>query len=377
MTDPYKDNPSTIGYSVHFCQGICVTVQSSIPHTVLLYNQNGSLKSAVGDVTGNIKFPYRWLEEWNIVIECQGIIVFEHTFCPSNKRVLVSLGSRSMGDTIAWLPAIDRFQRKWGCEVIACTFHNHWFENAYPNLQWVKPGVRVDNLYAINTIGWYYHQTDTNRIDDLKVPKDFRQQPLQWTATQALGLSNGEQKPRLSIPIGNRPIEGQYVCIALHSTAQAKYYNRSGGWEEVVSLVIQRGFRVFIASREGDGYMGNQHPSNAERLPNYEIETTATYMRHSAAVIGIGSGLSWLAWALNVPLVLVSGFSKNYSEMQHGVQRVNAPNDVCNGCFNTHKLDASDWNWCPKNKGHRKQFECTKRIEPASILKAFDSALRC
>ena len=72
--------------------------------------------------------------------------------------------------------------------------------------------------------------------------------------------------------------------------------------------------------------------------------------------IGISSGISWLSWALNKKTVIISGFSKPVTEpLDDTVIRIFNEN-VCNGCFNSHKLDAGDWTWCPINKGTEKQL---------------------
>jgi autotransporter strand-loop-strand O-heptosyltransferase len=83
--------------------------------------------------------------------------------------------------------------------------------------------------------------------------------------------------------------------------------------------------------------------------------------------IGIGSGLSWLAWSVGLPIVLISGFSDEYTETQSNTYRVINKN-VCTGCFNSHRLDAGDWNWCPINKNTDKQFECSKSITGQMVI---------
>jgi cephalosporin hydroxylase len=41
---------------------------------------------------------------------------------------------------------------------------------------------------------------------------------------------------------------------------------------------------------------------------------------------------------------------------------------TCNSCFNSHKLDAGDWNWCPEHKNTPRQFECTKSISSNDVI---------
>jgi hypothetical protein len=42
--------------------------------------------------------------------------------------------------------------------------------------------------------------------------------------------------------------------------------------------------------------------------------------------------------------------------------------NVCHGCFNEFRLDAGNWNWCPKCEFTDRQFECTKHITPDQVL---------
>ena len=86
--------------------------------------------------------------------------------------------------------------------------------------------------------------------------------------------------------------------------------------------------------------------------------------------IGLGSGLSWLAWGVGTPVIMISGFSAPYTEFACD-HRIDAPKDKCRHCFNKFKFDNTDWNWCPSND-KKEQYECTKYIEPQEILRAIE-----
>ena len=129
-----------------------------------------------------------------------------------------------------------------------------------------------------------------------------------------------------------------------------------------------------LLSKEGDNYMGNKLPSGIVTHPNGPIEGVMDEMKKSKAFIGIGSGLSWLSWALDVPTVLISGFSYDWAEMQDCI-RIGAPKGKCEGCFNRLRLDAGDWNWCPDHKGTNRQFECTKSITSEMVIKQLEKFL--
>ncbi len=54
-----------------------------------------------------------------------------------NKKVLISFESNSLGDTLAWVPYCEEFRKKHNCEVLVSTFWNHFFEETYPNLNFI------------------------------------------------------------------------------------------------------------------------------------------------------------------------------------------------------------------------------------------------
>ena len=84
--------------------------------------------------------------------------------------------------------------------------------------------------------------------------------------------------------------------------------------------------------------------------------------------IGISSGLSWLAWACEKPVVLISGFTDPKLEF-FTPYRVHNKN-VCNSCWNdkTVNFDRSNWMWCPKAK----DFECSKEITFEMVKEKID-----
>ena len=97
-------------------------------------------------------------------------------------------------------------------------------------------------------------------------------------------------------------------------------------------------------------------------------------MQESELFIGISSGLSWLAWGADVPVVLISGFTDIYTEPLIGVNRL-INKDVCNSCWSNYDFDPGDWNWCPVHKGTDKQFECSKNITSKDVIKEINSIL--
>jgi autotransporter strand-loop-strand O-heptosyltransferase len=310
--------------------------------------------------------------EWRIEIYENGKLWFEHLYNAEHKRVYVALDSKALGDSLAWIPYVEEFGKVHNCKMVVSTFMNTMFESRYPNIEFVEPGTNVQNLYAMYGIGLFYNEDST--INIYKNPIDPKGQTMQKMCSDILGLEYKEIKPKLK---ERKPyIESNYkqVCIGIHGTAQSKFWNNPTGWQDVVDWLNAKGYVVKLLSKEGDNYMGNQLPDGIVKHPNGPLELVMDEMLKSKAFIGIGSGLSWLSWGLDVPTVLISGFSYDWAEMKDCI-RIAAPKGKCEGCFNRLRLDAGDWNWCPDHKGTERQFECTKSITSEMVIKELEKFL--
>ena len=316
------------------------------------------------------KCSIEYYVDWDVKVWDGDVLFAQHSFNAQKKRVYIALDSKALGDTLAWLPYVEEFGKVHNCEMVTSTFHNHMFEKQYPNIHFIKPGETAIGLYAMYSIGLYY--TKENTFNRLKNPNNFLNQPLQKMCSDILGLEYKEIRPKLEQK--NLAKDDKLITIAIHGTAQTKYWNNSTGWQEVVNWLNDRGYKVKLLSRENDGYMGNKHPKGIIKHPEGPLESVMDEMRKSKAFIGIGSGLSWLSWALGTKTVLISGFSYDWAEMQDCV-RITAPNDMCSGCFNRMRLDGGDWNWCPDHKDTNRQFECTKSITGEIVIRELEKFL--
>ena len=301
-------------------------------------------------------------------------LVFVHDYRADNRRVYMAFESRSLGDTLAWFPAVERFGQAHGCQVICSTFWNHLFQDQYPEIHFVEPGTTVHDLYAMYSIGWFY--TESGEMDPARHPTDFRNQPLAKSAYDILGLPFENIKPRIPCSPQGRPIRDKYACIAVHSTAQAKYWNNPTGWQDLVNYLNGRGYKVFLLSKEGHHYMNNVAPPEAIHVPEGPIQHLLAYLQHADIFIGVGSGLSWLSWAAGCPTCIISGFSLPFTEPSDCLRRV-PDESICSGCFNKHYLNPHDWNWCPEHAGNpSRQFECSRSISATKVIEAIKPFLR-
>jgi autotransporter strand-loop-strand O-heptosyltransferase len=120
--------------------------------------------------------------------------------------------------------------------------------------------------------------------------------------------------------------------------------------------------------------MGNNHPYGTTKFKEGSLKNLIYDMSTCEFFIGIGSGLSWLAWSIDLPVVLISGFSQKWTETKSNTYRVINEN-VCHGCFNMCRLDAGDWNWCPMLKDTDRMFECTKKITSDMVINEIDKLI--
>tara|TARA_R110001592_G_scaffold31043_3_gene110064 strand:+ start:146 stop:2452 length:2307 start_codon:yes stop_codon:yes gene_type:complete len=324
---------------------------------------------------------HKFFINWNIQIKDNfGEVIYSHKYDASSKRVYIAFGSKALGDTLAWFPYALEFKKKHNCHLIVSTFWNKFFEDKYPELEFVSPGTTVPNLYAMYEVGWYYD--DNDNLDGFKQPYDPKQFPLQQTATNILGLKYKEILPRMSYQIKEKPIKEKYICISPHASASAKYWHHPTGWQDIIDYLNNKGYKVVQISKEkhNDNWENNKLPQGKpfkniiDKTGNLPIEEVINLLHHSEMYIGVSSGLAWLSWAINNPVILISGFSSDWTEFTTNIERI-INKSVCNSCFNNFKLDAGDWDWCPIHKNTSRQFECTKKISPKTIIEGITRKL--
>jgi autotransporter strand-loop-strand O-heptosyltransferase len=326
---------------------------------------------------------HKFFINWDIQVKNKtNKILVSHKFNAKGKRVYIAMGSKSLGDTLAWFPYALEFKNKHNCHVIVSTFWNKFFKNKYPELDFVEPGSTVPNLYAMYEIGWYY-KDDTNMLDDFRQPYDPKQFTLQQTATNILGLDYKEIIPKIDYQVKERPIKEKYICFSPHASAGAKYWQHPEGWQTVINYVTNvLGYKMIMISKEkhNDKWENNKLPKSKpfeniiDFTGDHPIEDIINTIHHSELYIGVSSGLAWLSWAIKKPVVMISGFSSSWTEFNTNIQRI-INKDVCNSCFNNFQLDAGDWNWCPIHKNTPRQFECTLKITPENVIKGITRSL--
>jgi autotransporter strand-loop-strand O-heptosyltransferase len=368
-------------FNINFNGGAFVEIKDSPyeKHIVKFINKSNNLIEHEGEIGNNcwIKTGKSYFIDWLIEIHVENKI-YKFDLNLENKHVYIALDSKSIGDTIAWFPFVEEFRKKHGCKISVSTFNNDWFEVNYPELNFVKPGEIVHGIYAMYTIGWYY---DGNQINYSKVPIDFREKSLQETASSILGLDKAEIKPKINVLNKQKNISGKYAVIAPHASAHAKYWNKPGGWQAIVDYLDSIGYKVLMITQEklGDAWhdskLGGKLRGVLDRTGDLPMQERFTDILNADLFIGVGSGLSWVSWALGTKTIMISGFSYPHTEFEDCIRVFNDNPLICGGCFNRHQLNPSDWEWCPDHKNTERMFECTKTIEIGTVIDAVNQAL--
>ena len=317
----------------------------------------------------------KYFIDWDIKIN--GNII--NTFNLNKKTVKISFDSKSVGDTIAWFPYVEEFRKKHNCKVICSTYHNKWFIKNYPKINFVNPNDNIKKVYASYSIGWFYKNNEWNQ-DLLK--NNFLSQPLAKTATDILGLEYEEIKPNVNTDVKLKSVldyKGKYVTLSMQSTAQSKYWNHPTGWQQVVDYLNSKGYKVVLVDRDkifGVDSCLNHAPNNIIDKTSCSLDEVISIIDSAEFHLGISSGLSWIAWAMNTPVVLVSSFIKPYCEFTTNCIRIY--NDTpTSGYFNTHRLNPSDWNWYPfKNIKNLKDWYKVENITPEQVINGVNKLLK-
>lgn len=303
---------------------------------------------------GFAKLTRQYLSDIKVLVRYKDRIITEvHVLKHlKNSRMFISFDSKSLGDTLAWMPYCLEFQKLWGCELYVSTFHNYLFESAYPTLKFVPRGSVVNNIMGMFEIGWFY---DANRE-----PVKPNLVPLQQAATNILMLDYKEVLPELAFTPAPYPNDKKYVCISVKSTSACKHWDY---WEDIIEYLNEQGYDVMEVSDFNAEYKGLV-PVEDKSLLN-----VMNLIHHAEFFIGLSSGLSWLAWALRKKVIMISNFTEAGHEFSTDCIRI-TDTSVCHGCWNAEmfKFNKADWYWCPRHEDTPRQFECHKRIEPSRVI---------
>jgi autotransporter strand-loop-strand O-heptosyltransferase len=323
---------------------------SDSDYRVEFYDGDGILRHGATMKSNHwVKVNRQYFTNWTVKVFDGDEMIYANYLHLNGKRVYIAFESKSLGDTIAWIPYVEEFRKKHQCHVVCSTFWNRLFD--YPEIEFVEPGTVVDNLYALYRIGYFDHPD--------KLPVKPMTLSLQNVAAAILGLDHIEIVPKLAYK-PKVPTTDVYVTIATNSTSGCKFWTKEG-WQALINRLSHQGYKVYNVSAEPNPF------DNCTQITTPSLESKMDWIEHSEFFIGLSSGLSWVAWALNKPVVMISNFTEDWSEFKcHRITK----KDVCHGCWNNSNFsfDPGDYNWCPIHKGTNRQFECHNSITAGIVI---------
>jgi autotransporter strand-loop-strand O-heptosyltransferase len=314
--------------------------------------------------SGGISSTKRYFIRFRLEVWQQKQRVFHHDYSAADREVLIQFPVGTLGDPLGWFPYAVKFKERHGCR-LTCAMGDKiipLFRNTHRDITFLThEEVKPERYYATYNLGLFFDDKDC-----LFQPCDFRHVGLHRSAGYILGVDPTEVPPCVEVADGGRPIPEPYVCIAVQSTTQAKYWNNAYGWREVIAFLKEAGYRVVCIDQKplhGGGLVWNHIPHGAEdETGDRPLTERARWLKHAEFFIGPSSGLAWLAWAARTPVVMISGFTHPTNEFSTPHRVINY--HTCNSCWNDvrHRFDHKDFLWCPRHANTPRQFECTRLI---------------
>ena len=337
----------------------------------------------------------KYFTRWKIVVTHANELIHEEVIDLSSKNVMISLSNTALGDNVAWFPYCDEFRKLHGCNLTVETPYYKLFSPSFPDIEWVPYKVYTlddEKFHATYNIGygvynWEDHVEEMKEInknfktgrgklysdkltiwDEHRIPRDPHTITLGEIATDVLGLDFREIRPKIQNPRSNeKPYEGKFVCISEFASAPGlKEWKNKIGWEKLVDKLTSLGFKVVSISKEKSNLK-----NVIKRNGDIDLAERIWYLHNCEFFIGLCSGLSWLAWACGKKVVMISGATLEFTEFQEDNIRI-INKEGCHGCWNSeehrHKFACFHSSLCPENKN----FECTRKISPSSVIQRME-----
>ena len=310
----------------------------------------------------------KYFIRWQVEVWQDGLPVFEHVLDLEDQDVFVFMAGGALGDSISLFPYIRMLQQHYRCRVSLFPPDENFREllnNYFPDIELVEK--IPDNSYAAYCLAVFQRPPYLIAADSRMVTPDM-------AARSILGLpANAPMviyKPTLP-----RAIREKYVCIAVQASGVMKCWLNSSGWARVIAYLKHLGYRVLCIDGAVKVLAGGhliECPAGAEDFTGMRpLMERINLLAYADFFIGLGSGLSWLAYACDVPVVLISGFSLPLGEFYTSYRVTNQM--VCHGGYNDIRVDWKDG--CPYHAGTEREFECSRAISFRMVQSAIDRLL--
>lgn len=350
------------GLKIDFNAGVRVQVPAGNWHIRISDYDTGMIGFDMDISEQVIISAEKYYIHWMVEAFLNGEKVFEHVINLNDKKIYIYMPNGILGDTVAVLPYVCKLKQQYNAEVYL--YPPDMFKDI---CQEYMPDIALkkeipEDCYASFCLAVFEHPP-------YLMPDDSRHWPLYMSAGLVLGLHEVASEIRY-YPTAERNISEPYVCIAVQASGIMKRWLYPNGWNMVVAALKEMGYRVLCIDAEPyykEGSYEVKIPDGAEdftgKIPLMERINLLAYAEF---FIGLGSGLSWLANACNIPVILISGFSLPIAEFETPYRIYNQL--VCHGCYNDLKVNWKDG--CPYHAGTNREYECSKMISPLQVIEA-------
>jgi autotransporter strand-loop-strand O-heptosyltransferase len=273
------------------------------------------------------------------------------------KVILMHLDSFCLGDTICFSSLIDCFidyhKPKY---VYVSTFFPHLLKSNNPKYEFIN--ANQDKFYEVDKL------LDVG-YDKKKMSHTFGGMFYAAKDTMKLPQSTKPVKPPV-IPKERKIVENK-VTIGPETIKEISQWNYNGidGWQEVVNALHNGFYSVYNVS-----YENTMNLQNVIGIHGHDdINVAIDHIISSKFFVGLSSGLSWLAWAYDVPVVMISNFTRKENEFD--CFRVDNTS-ICNSCFNIFPNIKSK---CPLFLGTERENECHNLITPQDVINKINEVI--
>lgn len=335
--------------------GINLLINDPVGIFELMIYENGYLifNDKISTV-GNIKYqPFQYKELDYEVFLNKKLILKDSTKIKQGDKFYI-IFSNGLGDCISAIPQILEFKRQKQCEIFIFTIYNELFVDSFPELNFISmPKIKSGEEFRFSNIDNPKYILQMYQHD----LANWRKQPLAKFAADQLGIEYKQLKCNLSLK-PNKISKNKYIAISSGSTILAKEWNNPSGWEELCLFLICSGYEIYDFCQDPAFKM-----DGVIQIKDKNIREVAENIKGADFFIGLSSGISWLAWALDMDVFMIGGFTNDFHEFPcYRIQNYS----VCHGCCHDYSVEfpKKTPETCPKNKN----FECTTSISSKMVI---------
>ena len=272
-----------------------------------------------------------------------------------DKELLLHFDSFCLGDTICFSSLMDPFMEYHKPKkVYVSTFFPHLLKSTNPKYEFINANesksINVDKLIDVG-----YHKDNMSHTLG----------GMFYAAKDTMFLPQDTKPGKCPVIPKQRIVNKNKITMGPETIKDISKWEYNEGWQTVVNELVKNNYDVYNVSYENTLNLENVKGFHG----NNDLNISLNHILESRFFIGLSSGLSWLAWAYGVPVVMISNFTKNQNEFE--CFRVENPY-VCNGCFN---MFPNIRNRCPIFFNTKRENECHRSITPGMVINKINEAI--